>query len=178
MAKLVIGITGKRYSGKSEVAVWLSKNGFKILDFTADVLGPELRRQGKKVERQNLIKLATNLRAKYGTDILAKRLAEKSSGEKIVISGIRFPEEVNYFRKKFGKSFRLVAVTSNSKTRWRRASKVSKGEGNLSFKDFMKVEKAATEKNIPKLIGMSDCRISNNRNKKDLYRKISRFASL
>jgi dephospho-CoA kinase len=175
MVRLVIGLTGQRYSGKSEASIALSKKGFQILDFTADVLAPELKRQGKAVTRQNLIALATSLRKKYGTDILSRRLLKKAKGQLIAISGIRFPEEVACFKKAFGPAFKLIAITAPAKIRWARAAKMEKGEGKLSFKDFLAVEKAVTELNIPKLIKIADFRISNKSTKAIFYKKIDKI---
>ncbi len=177
MARVVLGLTGKRYSGKSEAALWLANRGFRVLDFTADVLAPILKRQNKPITRSNLIELATELRAKHGPDILARKLAKKAKGEKIAISGIRFPQEVAYFRKIFGKRFRLVAITASARARWLRAAMVAKGEGRLGFSQFLAVEQAITERHIPKLIRQADFRIANNSTKAVLYRKIDGLLS-
>ncbi|RLJ08393.1 MAG: hypothetical protein DRP12_00660 [Candidatus Aenigmatarchaeota archaeon] len=172
---VAIGITGRRYSGKTLAAEWLQKTyGFRLLDFTQDVLAPRLKRQGKRVTRKNLIELACRLRERYGRDILARMLVRKARGDRIVISGIRFPEEVQVFRKRW-QDFLLIAILAPAKLRWRRAGEIRKGEGSLSFRQFLKIESAETERHIPQLIRMADFRIRNDGSKEELYRKLDKI---
>lgn len=172
---MIIGIVGKRLSGKNTIAEHLSINyGFQVLDYTKHILAPLLRKEKKPITRKNLIELATELRKHHGTKILTVMLCELINPEKnYVIAGIRFPEEVEFLKKKFGKNFVLIAVESKPKLRYERARKrKTKGEGNLSYHRFFQIERLPTERIIPETMKLADFRLQNNGSLEELYEKI------
>ncbi|MEM5798893.1 MAG: AAA family ATPase [Candidatus Aenigmatarchaeota archaeon] len=172
---VVIGLVGKRYSGKNVFAEYVAKKyGFQLLDFTADVLAPLLKKKGKMITRDNLIELATEMRKRHGNDVLAKLLAKKAKKKNIVISGIRFPEEVTYFKNCFP-NFLIVAILAPAKQRWKRRIEAGKGEMKMSFRQFLDIEKRETERHIDRIIKDADLRIKNDGSKKELYLKIDRL---
>ena len=174
----VIGIAGRRLSGKNLAAEYISeKFGFRFLEFTGDVLAPLLKEENKPVTRENLARLAMSLREGHGTDVLTKKLCGKISEDgKYVISGVRFREEVEYLRNRFGKDFTLMAVECNSRARYKRARKRrDKGEARLEYEEFMEMESLPTEKVIPETMRLADCTLENNGKKKDLYLKINKI---
>jgi dephospho-CoA kinase len=170
----LIGLTGHRLSGKSLFAYYLRKKyGFRALDFSVNVLSPILRKQGKPVTRENLIKLATELRKEHGTDILARKLWEKASHGKHVISGIRFPEEVKYFKRMFGKDFVLISIKSDSEVRYQRIKKGgTKEDSRMTHKDFMRKDRLPTEKVISESMKLAKFSVTNGKTKKDFYGRI------
>ncbi|RLI99576.1 MAG: hypothetical protein DRP03_03160 [Candidatus Aenigmatarchaeota archaeon] len=172
----ILGITGRRGAGKDTIADYLAKKyGFKVMVYTDDVLAPILKRQGKEISRENLIRLAMSLRKKHGNDVVTRMLCKKITRDgNYVISGIRFPEEVEYFRKKFGNKFKLLAVICNTKKRYERIKKRgTKNEDKLSFKEFMEIEKKPTEAPvIDRTIKMANYVIDNNNGIKELEKNI------
>lgn len=175
---IVLGLIGKRGCGKDTVAEYLSKRyGFNSLDYTKDVLAPILKKMDKKVTRENLVNLAMDLREKYGNDILTRKICEHIKSRGLwVVSGVRFLEEVYYFRKKFLNKFLLIAVKCNTKIRFQRIKERGlKGEAKLSYKEFLKGEKLPTEKIIPRTIMLADFIIENNGSKEDLSKEIDKL---
>jgi len=66
-----------------------------------------------------------------------------------VISGIRFREEVEVFKKEFGGSFFLVAIVCDERLRYERVvRRERKGEASISFDEFRGVESKPTERVI------------------------------
>ncbi len=172
---LVIGLTGKRGTGKDTVAEYLArKYRFKVLTYTNDVLAPILKKQGKEILRKNLVELAMSMRKKHGTDILTKMLCDTVKEDGLyVISGVRFPEEVKHFKKRFGDSFKLIALVCNDKERYKRIKKRgTKGEGSLSFHEFLDMENLPTEAPIKNTMKLADVFVDNNRNFNELYASI------
>lgn len=165
MARLVIGLTGLRGSGKDTVAECMrKKHGFFSLDFTRDVLGPILEKEGRAVTRENLIFLAMAGRKKHGNGVWAGKIADLAGKRehKFTISGIRFVEEVEEFRRRFGNDFILVAVACAEKKRYERLrSRGTKGEGSMSYERFLELERAPTEAALKKTIPMADFIIDN-----------------
>ncbi|NIO19312.1 MAG: hypothetical protein GTN76_00835 [Candidatus Aenigmarchaeota archaeon] len=179
MKLFVLGITGRRGAGKDTAAEYFSKKyGFRVLTFTDDVLAPMLRSMGKKVTRENLIDLGMDMRETFDSKaVLAAALCERIGWRGLwAISGVRFPEEVRYFRSNFGNNFRLISVECSAKKRYDRLRRRgTKGEGRMSYQEFMKIEKRPTEKPIDKTMKMAKFRLDNNKTRNDLYRQIERI---
>jgi dephospho-CoA kinase len=179
MEFLVLGLTGKRGSGKDTMADYLkAKYGFRVLTYTNDVLAPILKGQGKEVTRENLIALALNLRASGGKHIITKLLCEKIEARGLwAVSGVRYPEEVDYFKEKFGRAFVLVEVCCHIEKRHERVVKRgTKGEGHMTMGEFMAIEEKETEKVINDTIKLAALRIENNGSVNDFRRKIDALA--
>ena len=179
MDLLVLGITGRRGAGKDTVAEYFSKKyGFKVLTFTNDVLAPMLRSMGKRVTRENLIELAMDMRKTLGGNAaLVPTLCERIGREGFwVVSGIRFPEEVKYFKYNFGDDFKLISVKCATKKRYERLRKRgTKGEKNMSYREFLEIERKPTERQIDRVMKMADFSLSNNKTRRDLYRQIDKI---
>jgi dephospho-CoA kinase len=173
----VIGLVGQRLSGKNAFANHLHrKYGFSVLDFTKNLLAPLLRDAGRSVTRENLTRLAMSLREKHGTDVLARRLFERVGRGNCVITGVRFPEEVECFRRKFGRGFVLVGVECGPRIRYGRISrKRTKESRGMTYEDFLMKEELPTERVIPKTMKLAKFRVTNEGTKKDLYAKIDKL---
>ncbi|MCK4531818.1 MAG: hypothetical protein KAT94_03050, partial [Candidatus Aenigmarchaeota archaeon] len=110
MRFLVLGITGKRGSGKDTAALHLrDKYGFHVLTYTDHVLAPILEKERKAVTRNNLMNLALEMRKSKGKHILTELICEKIESNGFwAVSGVRYPEEYEYFKKNFGGNFKLI----------------------------------------------------------------------
>jgi len=178
---MIIGLTGKRGTGKDTIANYLvEKMGFIMLDFTRDVLAPILEKQGKPVTRDNLIDLAMDGRRKAHNGIWAEKLCGTIKGnEDYTISGVRFVEEVEVFKKRFGDHFLLVSVVADDNTRYERCRKRgTKGEGDMSFEEYMEREKKPTEVAILKTMEMADYTVDNNSTHEHLFEEVDRIVKL
>lgn len=174
---MIVGVTGKRLSGKSSVAEHMKeKYGFRVLCFTEDLLMPILIRRKEPVDRRSLIGLGMEIREKYGRkDALIMLLSKKiSHGRNYAIAGIRFPEEVSFLRKKFGKGFVLVAVEASAKARFRRAKESKRFAETARRKDFLKIEQLPTERIIPKTMKLADFWVNSDGTKGKLWKEVNR----
>jgi len=176
MVLFVFGITGRRGAGKDTTAEYLSKRyGFRVLTFTDNVLAPMLKSMGKEVTRENLINLAMDMRKTFGGNAaLVPTLCEIIRREGLwAVSGVRFPEEVEYFRETYGDAFKLISVKCSAKKRFERLKKRgTKGEGRMTYREFLEVEKRPTEKPIGRVMKMADFSLDNNGTKRELHRQI------
>lgn len=175
---MIIGITGRRLSGKSSVAYHLKeKYGFRALCFTEDLLMPILIRRKERVKRRSLIDLGMEIRRKNKSkDALARLLSKKiSPGKDYAIAGIRFPEEASFLRKKFGKDFVLVALEASAKTRFRRAKECKRFVEAIRREDFLNIEKLPTETIIPKTMKLADFWVNSDGSKEELGREVDRI---
>lgn len=179
MKFLVLGLTGKRGSGKDTAAEYLKgKYGFNILTYTSDVLAPILKKKGKPVTRENLINLALEMRKKRGkhalTELICKKIKRKGFW---TISGVRYPEEVTHFRKEFGDNFRLIEIVCSTQKRYKRVvERGTKGEGHMTFAQFLEIEEKETEKVISETVKLADFSISNDGTKIEFQKRIDALA--
>jgi len=105
---MIIGLTGTYSSGKDLVAGYLVSWGFEHFSLS-DMLREESRRRGVKPNRDVLINLGNELRAKEGYSTLAQRaLLKTAGGGDYVISSIRHSEEAKLLLQK--NNFYLVNV--------------------------------------------------------------------
>lgn len=176
---IVVGLTGRRLSGKNLFAYHLQRNyRFKVLDFTKHVLMPILKEEGKEPTRENLIKTAMKLREKYGTDFLARELCRtiKDIDRKYVITGIRFPEEVIYIKKQYGENLVFVGVKCRPKIRYERSKRSRiKENRNMTYDQFVKKEELPTEKIIEETMKLTNFIVTNERTKEEFYQKIDKL---
>ncbi len=178
---MIIGLTGKRGTGKDTVASYLmEKHGFNTLDFTRDVLAPELEKQGKPVTRDSLIELAMEGRRKAHNGIWAEKLCGIiKDGRDYTISGVRFAEEVEVFRKRFGKEFVLISLVADDRARYERCRiRGTKGEGGMSFGQFMSREKKPTETAIIRTMKLADFTLDNNGTPEQLFSEVDKAVKL
>jgi dephospho-CoA kinase len=175
MELLVLGLTGRRGCGKDAMAGYLmEKYGFRVLTYTDHVLAPLLRVMGKGITRDNLIALALDLRAKSGKHILTRMICDLIGPSGTwAVSGVRYPEEDGYFRQRLGGSFRLVAIASGTRKRFERVKKrATKGEGSMTFGQFMEVEGKETERMIGETLKLADFTVANDGSLEDFHRRI------
>jgi len=179
----ILGITGHAVCGKSLGAERLSEHGLTHLDFSKDLLAPMLRKRGKGITSQRMINLALYLRHKGGSGALAKHLYLKLPDHKnYVLAGIRYPEEVNFFRQKLGANFKLLTIKSKLGLRYARTIQIYEhrkktyGGRDPSFKEFLRQEDEGTEKILKRTMRMSNYNITNNGTKKEYFVKLDNLA--
>jgi dephospho-CoA kinase len=114
---MIIGITGNYASGKDTVAKIIIKSGFSHISFS-DILREELKKEEKKITRDDLIAGGNKLREKYGPDILAKRALDKIKSGNYIMTSIRTLAEVELLKRE--KYFTLMKVTAPPNIRLKR----------------------------------------------------------
>jgi dephospho-CoA kinase len=172
--KLVIGITGKIGSGKTILANYLSKKYLASEYQFSKILMDILDRLYMEKTRLNLQKLGASLRKELGHDVIVNAMRkdiEKDNSRIIVIDGIRYKNEVEMLRK--FKHNMLISVKASLRIRYERCIKRGeKGEGSISFEDFLKSEKKATEKEIEKISTIADYKLKNEGDEKELFKQV------
>jgi dephospho-CoA kinase len=179
MKFLVLGITGKRGSGKDTVAEYLRKRyGFRVLTYTNHVLAPILEKERKAVTRKNLMNLALEMRKSKGKHILTELICKKIERKGMwAVSGVRYPDEYDHFKRNFEEDFKLINVECGAKKRYERVRKRgTKGERDITFREFMQIENKETEKIINKTIELAESSVNNNGTFKGLQESLDRLA--
>jgi len=138
---MIIGLTGKNAAGKGELANHLKNKAFVYFSLS-DALRDEATKQGLDHSRDTLIKLGTEMRAKFGNGILARRINEKinqlKNKDNFVVDSIRNPGEIEELRK--NKGFILIGVHTDAKIRFERLLRRGRAGDAQTFEEFLEHE--------------------------------------
>lgn len=183
----VLALTGPIASGKGVFAYLvveeLSKKGVQCVHLSySNELREELRKKGVEITRENLQKLATDLRSKDAgmlSRMVVKKMDSFPKEARFVIETIRNPTEVKVLRKEFRKKLILVSVEAPFKQRLERARERGREGEETEEKEFRKVDERELGKNEPsygfqirKCMELADLKIANDSTTEDLREKI------
>ncbi len=188
MAKTVIGVVGQIGSGKDTAIGFLKKQGFS--DFSlSDQIRVELKKQGRlDFTRKEIQDLGDQMRAKHGDDYWARQAWEQamaSGQDKLVISGIRHPAEVEFVKTQPNAS--LLAVIADQRLRFERKLAAAKKDPTsvrsddkdlLTWEGFKKADERETKEQkehsqqVSKVVAMADFTVENNGTVEELGKKM------
>src|SRR5947207_8448422 len=105
----IIAIIGPIAAGKGTAADLLIQQGYIPFNY-GDVIFKERTARGLPEERKNSNAVGADLRLQFGNDIIARRIGESiqlyrdqgESGQKILIDGLRHPDEVTWVKENLG----------------------------------------------------------------------------
>lgn len=164
----IIGITGTLGAGKGTIVDFLvHKKGYKHYSVRA-FISREIVRRGLEVNRDNMVVVANDLRAKNSPSYIIDCLYDEAqqNKENAIIESIRTPGEIESLRKK--NHFVLIAVDADIRTRYNRAVLRGSETDHISFEKFQADEQLEmstsdpNKQNLKKCIEMADILINNN----------------
>lgn len=167
--RIVLGLTGLMRSGKDFAAEYISKKyNYKILTMS-DIIKEELIKKGKPHSKMDISIYADELRKIYGNDIIMKRTIEKAqSFDKVIITGVRSPEEIDYI-KNHTPIFKLIIIDASKEVRFQRRIDTDP-QNSQDF--FARDELDILLKGLGKVIEMADFKINNDSTEENLYEQI------
>ena len=146
--KIIIGITGTNGAGKGTVVDYLVK-GKNFSHFSASgLIRDEIIKRKMHVNRDNMIIVGNDLRAKNGAGYIAEELIKRALNNKnnSVIESIRTLSEIDILRKKGGI---LLAVDADQELRYKRIFLRGGEKDRVTFEEFMDQEKREMESGDP-----------------------------
>ncbi len=164
----VIGVTGLPGSGKSVVSRVAKKLNIPVVR-----MGDVIREEAKKRD-QKTGDVAVELRKEYGEFVVAERCIEtiknqnrsprirvpRSKCSIFMIEGIRSQYEVEIFKKNF-KNFKVIAVHSTTKTRFKRLKKRMRPDDSKEESEFLFRDERELNFGIGNVIATADYMIVN-----------------
>ena len=176
---IIIGITGTLGAGKGTIVEYLMKEKNFAHFSVREYLTKEIITRGLEVNRDSMVSVANELRAKHSPAYIVEQLYEQAliSGENCIIESIRTPGEAEMLKQKG--SFFLFAVDALPEIRYQRIKLRASETDFISYEIFLENEKREmnsddpNKQNLKKCIEISDYFFENNGNIFDLYKKIS-----
>jgi len=102
---LVIGLSGRIASGKTTAARWIETCGFSYTRFSL-VIDEEIRTRALPLDRPTRQLVGLELHEQRGQAWLCEQaLRRAGDGDRIVVDGLRWPEDRAFFVERFGKRF-------------------------------------------------------------------------
>lgn len=170
---MIIGITGRNASGKTEVCEFLKSRGFAYYSLS-DEIREEIGRRGREITRAVLIEVGNDIRTQYGPAILAERILQKlDPNQNCVVDSIRNPSEVEALRKR--KDFILLAVHADPAVRFERSRHRGREGAPQTLVQFLEEEEKELNSSNPtsqQLVathGLADVVVENNGSLADLH---------
>jgi dephospho-CoA kinase len=140
----IIALVGPIAAGKGTAAELLIQQGYAPFNY-GDVIYEERTALGLKEERKISNAVGAGLRLKFGNDIIARRIAgsierfiEEEQGQKILIDGLRHPEEVLWVKENLGAQ--VIGVTALPEIRFERTLNRNRAVDPKSFEGFVEVD--------------------------------------
>lgn len=175
---IIIGITGTLGAGKGTIVEYLVKNrGFKHYS-VRDYIGKEIKKRGKKINRDTLVEVANELRANNSPSFITDELYKiaVSKEENAVIESIRTPGEIGSLRR--CKNFVLLAVDAPVEIRYQRIILRQSETDQVSKETFIQNEKREmtstdpNKQNLSKCILEADFLLNNSGSREALYEQL------
>ncbi len=176
--KLIIGLVGKRGSGKSTVAGYLKTNYKVEIRKFSQPLSRILDKLALPNTRENFQDLAIALRRAFGQGVLVgplKKFINESPAKIVVVDGLRVWAELEMLRS--FKNNLLVYIAASAKMRFERLKKSGgkAGREGVDFKEFLRLDRRETELFIKRIGKKADVVVDNAGTKEDLYKKIDQI---
>lgn len=168
--KIVIGLSGGLSTGKTTAGKYLEKKGFAYGRFSM-LIAKLVIDEGKEPNRKNLQEMGDYVNREKGQRWLCKNLIHQlfHDEKKIVIDGLRFPEDHAYMREKFGIHFKHIHLECSDSIRKKRYD--TEERNDVRFEEAIKHN---VERSVDKLSTLADMVIINDQNLQYLYGQIDK----
>ncbi len=169
----IIAITGMPGSGKKTIRDELEKRGIPVFVMRT-VVEDELREKGIEPTNEALREYATELRKKFGYDIVARKSLERAkalgSGT-VVLDGIRGETEIEFLKSQKGVEFILIAAIASAETRFERLKQRGLQWDMKTKAEFEYRDNKELSWGLDKAIAMADYSIENEGTREEFEKK-------
>ncbi len=170
----LIAFIGMPASGKSEAAEVARHIGIPVVNM-GDAVREEAARRGLAMTDENIGGTGSALRKEEGMDAVAKRCVPRIrslSSPKVVVDGVRNVEEIKYFKKMFGKDFKLIAIKSPLELRFERVKKRLRSDDMQSMDELKRRDEREKGWGLEKAIEVADFTIENTGSLEEFHKQI------
>ncbi len=163
MSGMLICVVGMPGAGKGEFVRVAREEGVPVV-VMGDAVRREARRRGLDVGET-----ARRLREERGMDAVARLVADEVERELrrvgvVVVDGVRNPEEIEYFKSRFGEeSVVIVAIHASPDTRFERLRERGREDDPETRREFEERDERELGFGIGEVISRADVMIVNER---------------
>ncbi|MED6338269.1 MAG: AAA family ATPase [Candidatus Thermoplasmatota archaeon] len=166
-----VAVCGMPGSGKGEFAKILADQGIPVRSM-GDMIRAEVKSRGIEGSPDIYGEVAADLRAEFGEDVLAIRLADEVSelletNSIVLIEGMRGTAEYEIFSSRWSPNFSSVAITANQEIRFQRTQSRGRPEDG-DREQFQIREEREAGWGLYSLIENADFEIKNESSLEDL----------
>jgi len=166
--KKVVLVAGMPGSGKSIVSKVARDMGFGTVCM-GDVVREEVEKRGLSLTRDNISKIARELRKREGMQAIAIRVLDRvlellSKGlDLVVVDGVRGYDEVKYFKDNLGRHAKLIVLTvhASPETRFKRLCRRGREDDPRTWEEFLRRDLEELNFGIGEVIALSDILLVN-----------------
>ena len=168
--EIVVGLSGPIAAGKTTAGRFLEGLGFRYCRFS-EVLEEELKAMGQEINRRTLQCAGERaFNSRFGQRRLQNKLAERVDGAgRIVVDGLRHPEDWAFVRERWGFAAVHVHVDAPANVRGSRYA----GQSGGSIDAFLRASAHSVEQNVPLLKRLADYTIVNAESVEELQTELS-----
>ncbi|WP_162143749.1 ribonuclease H-like domain-containing protein [Hellea balneolensis] len=164
----VIGISGPIAAGKTTIAQVLEDEGYAYTRFSI-IIDEILSKRNLKADRKNRQKIGLEINETGRQRELAERTIARVSGfNKIVVDGLRFPDDHAFLVEKFGFNFHHIFVDAQKSTRKKRYIERLKLKTQSANAEFERASSSEVEAKVDKMQKLAHENYFNNVPKYDI----------
>jgi uncharacterized protein YprB with RNaseH-like and TPR domain/predicted nuclease with RNAse H fold/dephospho-CoA kinase len=169
--KYVVGFSGKISSGKTTAGKYFEKNGYSYGRFSM-VIEDLVEKEGKKPIRSNMQEMGEKVNKNKGQRWLCHELIERffKNQRRIVIDGLRFPDDHAYFKEMYGSHFIHIHLTCEEDIRKDRYNNNPENDTLFEIANNHKVER-----DIDNFLNLADVIIANNQIVDYFYTQLNKY---
>lgn len=174
---MIIGLVGQPSAGKDTLAGYFQAKGFRHIS-TGDIIRQEMQARRIPLDRESMRRFTSMRRSEEGSAYPISLVLQELGNGDSVISGMRNIAEIEELRRIFGDSFRLVAVTADSRVRWERSKARDREGDEISYEEFLlreSKERAGEMHQNDAVIDNADYVIDNSGNEEALAAHADKF---
>ena len=166
----VVGISGPISAGKTTSAQYIETKGYSYSRYSL-ILNKLLEDEKEKINRENLQEIGNEINKEKGQRWLGQEVMKMhKSDKKLVIDGLRFPEDHAFWKEHYGPNFFHIFIKTDEILRKNRYYKDKKN--NIPFEEAIS---KPVERKVTELQYLADHKIENNETKAKLYNKIEKI---
>lgn len=175
---MIIWITGTLWAGKWTIVDYLVQNKWFVHLSVRAYLIQEIEKRWMPVNRDSMVAVANDLRAKYGSSYIVEELYKqaKETGKDCIIESIRAEWEA--LALKWKDKFLLFSIDADPKIRYDRVVLRWSETDKISYDEFIMNEQREmentdpTKQNLAKCIALSDYTFRNDGTIEELHKQI------
>ncbi len=169
----VIGLSGEIMSGKTSTARILEDAGYAYTRIS-EVIDDVIRERGEEPSRETRQRVGLELHNHPGQRWLCRKAIERvpPDAARIVVDGLRWKEDVDYLRERFGGGFTHIHVNAPTGARSTRAHNLGRTD------ELLRAAAHPVEEGIGDLEGIADEILKNDGSLEALRMRLDRFVQM